>query len=240
MRRNPTKKNIVSFPTAKMEITLAILGDGSVGKSSLVENFKNDGFTSVYKQTVGCDFYEKKLRIRDNAVSLRLWDIGGQSIHSKNIQQYVSTSSAIFLVYDVTNRESFNNLDDWKRLLTKYGATDKIYLVGNKVDMISQRIVTSKQQIEFIKDNNLCGGMYMSAKTGENVIRAFYQVSGEILGTPLTETELECHDKILKVHVLRDDDQGGRTAFADQIEEEKRLEEEEALRRAQQCTCMIQ
>ena len=106
-----------------MEITVAVLGDGAVGKSSLINNFRNDGFTAVYKQTVGCEFYEKQISIRDQMVSLRLWDIGGQSIHSKNIQQYVSTSSAVFLVYDVTNTESFSNLDDWQRTLAKYGVS---------------------------------------------------------------------------------------------------------------------
>jgi small GTP-binding protein len=224
-----------------MEVTLAILGDGSVGKSSLTANFRNDGFDAVYKQTVGCDFYEKKIQIRDNLVSLRIWDIGGQSIHSKNIQQYVSNSSAIFLVYDVTNIESFNNLDDWKRTLEKYcpNGTSNVYLVGNKVDMISQRIVTEKQQNLYIKDNELRGGLYMSAKTGENVVRAFYKVAGEILGTPLTETELETHNKVLKVIINEGNDNGGRTAFADEIEEEMRREEEEAKRKADACQCAV-
>ena len=60
-----------------MEITVAVLGDGAVGKSSLINNFRNDGFIAIYKQTIGCEFYEKKISIRDQLVSLRLWDIGG-------------------------------------------------------------------------------------------------------------------------------------------------------------------
>jgi len=67
--------------------SLAIVGDGSVGKSSIIEAFRSEGFIPVYKQTIGIDFYEKKLRIRgDIYASMRVWDIGGQSIHSKNLQ----------------------------------------------------------------------------------------------------------------------------------------------------------
>ena len=223
------------------EVTLAILGDGSVGKSSLTANFREHGFSAVYKQTVGCDFYEKKIQIRDSLVSLRIWDIGGQSIHSKNIQQYVSKSSVILLVYDVTNVESFHNLDDWMRILKKYRSDGmaSVYLVGNKVDMISQRTVTAKQQDAFIVENSFRGGLFMSAKTGENVVRAFYQVAGEILGTPLTEVELEPLNQVLKVIMQAEADDGGRTAFADQIEEEMRQEEEAARRRAEACACTI-
>ena len=174
-------------------------------------------------------------------VSLRIWDIGGQSIHSKNIQQYVSNSSAVFLVYDVTNMESFNNLEDWILTLKKHcpSGMKNVYLVGNKVDMIAQRTVTTKMQTTFIEENQCRGGLYMSAKTGENVVKAFYQVAGEILGTPLTEVELEPLTKVLKVVVNEGDDNGGRTAFADQIEEEMRLEEEEAKRKAEACKCQI-
>ena len=75
--------------TNQSTTSLAIVGDGSVGKSSIIEVFRNDGFELIYKQTIGIDFYEKKLRIRgDIYVSLRVWDIGGQSINSKNLKVY--------------------------------------------------------------------------------------------------------------------------------------------------------
>jgi Ras-related protein Rab-28 len=91
--------------------SLSIIGDGSVGKSTIIAAFKSDGFVAVYKQTVGCDFYERKLQLRGEIyVSLRVWDIGGQSISSNNLPTYLGHSGAILLVYDVTNRESFNNL----------------------------------------------------------------------------------------------------------------------------------
>jgi GTPase SAR1 family protein len=74
----------------------------------------------------------------DLVASLRVYDIGGQSLNSKNLREYLSGASVIFLVYDVTNRESFGNLDDWLAQVRKNSKTTNIYVIGNKVrsDMI--------------------------------------------------------------------------------------------------------
>lgn len=198
--------------------SLAILGDGSTGKSTIIQMFVTEEFERVYKQTVGCDFYSKNLTIRNRDVSMKVWDIGGQSIHSKNIVQYVGSSQAIFLVYDVTNPESFSNLDDWLRTVRQHSSAKYIYVVGNKVDLISLRQVTVAMHDRFVTENGLKGGLFMSAKSGENVIKAFYQLAGEVVGLPLTDHELAFHDKVLGVTVEKEDE--GRTAMADQIERE--------------------
>ena len=114
--------------------SLAVIGDGAVGKTSIINTFRSDGFGKSYKQTVGVDFFEKLLNIKgDKYVSLRVWDIGGQSINSKNLQKYLASSQIIFLVYDVTNIESFNNLEDWLRMARRCSKASFIYVVGNKV-----------------------------------------------------------------------------------------------------------
>ncbi len=141
---------------------IAVVGDGSVGKSSIIKAFRTDGFDKVYHQvnrskyiyqfvlcrfitimsseqiqTVGCDFFEKKMSVKgDTVISLRVYDIGGQSLNSKNLKQYLSGASVIFLVYDVTNRESFQNLDDWLNQVRRNSDKSKIYVIGNKVILI--------------------------------------------------------------------------------------------------------
>ena len=113
------------------DLTVALVGDGSSGKSSIIRTLTEDGsFSKMYAQTIGCDFHERRMKIRENLVSLRVWDIGGQSIQSKNIKQYVCAAHAVFLVYDVTNRESFMNLDDWFATLMKNGVKKGKYLFG--------------------------------------------------------------------------------------------------------------
>lgn len=223
-----------------MEFTLAILGDGSAGKSSIVQSFVDDGFKSVYKQTIGIDFHEKMADLRGKIVSMRVWDIGGQSIHSGNIKQYVSASSALFLVYDVTNNESFSNLDDWVAIVVKKNKVDskKVFLVGNKVDMLDQLQVSTDQHQQFIEENSLGGGFLMSAKSGENVLRTFYSVANTLLSLGLSKSELEHYNKVIKAHVKQSSDDEGRTAWADKIEEEDRVAALEAQRRQNSgCQC---
>lgn len=207
---------------------LAIIGDGAVGKSSIIAAFRNDGFGPVYKQTIGCDFYEKKLQIRgDRYTSLRVWDIGGQSINSKNLEKYISSSQIIFLTYDVTNSESFANLDDWISMVRKFSKSHYVYVVGNKVDLIRQRQVTESQHERFIIDNKLKGGLFLSAKTGENVVKAFYQAAGEAVGIKLTKQELDMYDKVITAYVVTgSSEEEGRTTFADEIEKEDLKAEE--------------
>ena len=90
----------------------------------------------MYKQTIGVDFYTKIVTLPgDVAVTLQLWNIGGQSIGSNMIQHYIFGSDAVIMVYDITNYDSFQNLEDWYRLVTKTFDKDSVpycALVGNK------------------------------------------------------------------------------------------------------------
>lgn len=202
-------------------VTLALLGDGSVGKSSIISSFQSDGFVKIYRQTIGCDFYEKDIHLSgDVHLALRVWDIGGQSIHSKSLTQYIKNTSAIFLVYDVTNKASFDNLDDWLLNIRSLSSCGLIYLIGNKSDLINLRQVTQNQHEQFIHDNNLCGGMFLSAKTGENVVKSFYSIAAEAKGIHLSKYELSFHDKVLPAYVVPTSEDEGRTLFADEIEKE--------------------
>jgi len=218
--------------------SLAICGDGSVGKSSITQSMKNGGFSPIYRQTLGIDFYEKVFKLRgDRLVTLRVWDVGGQSISSNSLPKYLSGADAIFLVYDVTNAESYGNLDDWLDAARCHSKARFIYLVGNKIDLISSRQVSESQHFSFITQNSMAGGIFLSAKSGENLIKSFYKVAGELTGTPLSASELESYDQVLNVAVTLSGDDEGRTAFADQIE----AEDLAAMQRANQggCNCAI-
>ena len=225
-----------------LSCSLSIIGDGSVGKSTIIAAFRAEGFVAVYKQTVGCDFYERQLKLRgETHVSLRVWDIGGQSIHSKNLNKYLSHSGAILLIYDVTNRESFANLDDWLSQARSCASTEQIYLLGNKVDLVGQRQVSQKEHEAFVTENNLKGGMFGSAKTGENIVRMFYKIAGEAVGVKLTEYELAFYDKVLTAHISTKDvsKDEERNAWADEIEKED-LEAERNKNNGLGCNCAIQ
>ena len=227
MKKSPPHSDLTTFPSL-------LVGDGSVGKTSIVAAFKSQGFTPVYKQTIGIDFCEKSMALRgDTTVSLRIWDVGGQSVNSKSLPNYLAPSTVVFIAYDMTNAESFSNAVDWLARVRQHApsAAGHLYLVGNKCDLLRERQVTDSQHTAFIAQNRLAGGFFCSAKTGENLVKSFYKVAGEVTGQPLSPSELEFHDKVLTAHIKlsgRDDDPEGRTEWADQIEEEDRLAMERA------------
>lgn len=175
----------------------------------------------VYKQTIGCDFFEKNLELRkETFVSLRVWDIGGQSINSNNLSKYLGSSEVVFVVYDVTSPDSFNNLDDWLGAVKKHSKSTLVFLVGNKIDLINLRQISEKEHDRCIHENNLAGGFFVSAKTGDNLVKAFYRVAAEAVGVHLSPSELAFHDKVVKAHVVlsASGDDEGRTAFAEDME----------------------
>ncbi len=97
-----------------MLIQVILLGDGTVGKTSICHRFTNDTFQREYKQTIGLDFFLKRFELEgDVQVALQVWDIGGQSIGSKMLGNYIYGSHAIVFAYDCTNVQSFTNIEDW-------------------------------------------------------------------------------------------------------------------------------
>ncbi|KAG5177650.1 P-loop containing nucleoside triphosphate hydrolase protein [Tribonema minus] len=248
-------------PSTDVQCKLVLVGNGSVGKSSIIARFVDDGFHCVYRQTVGVDFFEKQVTVRNSlTLSLQVWDIGGQSLSSNMLAKYLYGSRVVFLCYDVTDPNSFSDLDDWLRIVRKHfggsGAersSDQqlkqvdIYLVANKIDLLDLRRVKEAQHWSFVSEHNLCGGMLCSAQSGQNVVRAFNHVAAQAAGVRLSEYELAFYDRVLDV--TRHDEpaaskgggggaaDSGRTAMADAIEaEDLALEAAKAAKRS--CMCM--
>ena len=87
-----------------LQYKIVVLGNGTVGKTSLVMRFCEDHFGKSYKQTIGVDFFVRRLELPgDVNVALQIWDIGGQSIFSKMIGTYIYEANAVVLTYDITN-----------------------------------------------------------------------------------------------------------------------------------------
>ena len=224
-----------------MALSIAIVGDGSVGKSSLINSIIANEFEKVYRQTIGCDFYEKSLELRlGQRWSLRIFDIGGQSIASQNLGYYLSSVDAVLCMYDLCNRESFENTGDWVSAVRKHCVKPNvsIYLVGNKVDQYDQRQVAAPQHEARIVEYRLSGGFFTSAKTGDSVMKQLVRVCGETLGLDLTEAELSCYDRVVAAHIQTGDGEG-RTLMADAIEAEDRAIEERKRHDNNGCQCSL-
>jgi Ras-related protein Rab-28 len=220
---------------------LILVGNGSAGKTSICARFKEDGFKRVYKQTVGLDFYEKRVSLRGRQLTLQVWDIGGQSIGSAMLPTYIAGAAVVFLVYDVTDNQSFQDAQDWHGVVARAVAAGAaagggggagagaaaapaarapaMYLVGNKVDLAHLRAVPAAAHDALVASARLEGGFFVSARSGEGVVTAFYTAAARVLGFVLTEHELALTQRVLGVVVSEGTDEA-RTAWADAIERE--------------------
>jgi Ras-related protein Rab-28 len=157
---------------------------------------------------------------------LQIWDIGGQSLSSSLVTQYIYGSGVIFLVYDVTDAQSFSDVEDWLATVTRTLAAKPpkrapaLYLVGNKVDLQHLRKVSETVHARFIAEHGLAGGFFISARSGEAVLSSFYEAAARFLGKTVSASELETLRKVIGVSVVATGSDEARTAEADRIEKE--------------------
>ena len=173
---------------------MILLGDGAVGKTSIAKRFSQDTFGPQYKQTVGVDFLSRHMSIPPNyQVTMQLWDIGGQSIGSRSVRNYISGANAALLCYDITNYESFANLEDWYRLVVDAFEGEEMpqcALIANKTDLKHMAQVSLVKHTQFLEENDMLS-FQISAKSGDQIQLCFFKVAAHLLGiedaVPTTE-----------------------------------------------------
>lgn len=145
-----------------------VVGAGKVGKTSLTIRFAEDRFRESYLPTLGVDFMTKNLTVNEAKVKLQLWDTGGQEFVMSLLPFYFSGAAGGVLVYDITNRNSFNSLDYWLKQIRQNAGDVPVVLAGNKVDIADQRKISTEEAQTFAADKKL---LYLetSAKTGVSV-----------------------------------------------------------------------
>lgn len=113
-----------------------IIGDTSVGKSCILLQFLEKKFKFDHDTTIGVEFGSKIITVNDKQLKLQIWDTAGQETFKSITRSYYRGSIGVILVYDITNRESFNNISRWLDETKSY-ANDKVVvmLVGNKTDL---------------------------------------------------------------------------------------------------------
>ncbi|XP_025977798.1 ras-related protein Rab-28 isoform X4 [Dromaius novaehollandiae] len=127
-------------------------------------------------------------------VTLQVWDIGGQTIGGKMLDKYIYGAQGILLVYDITNCQSFENLEDWYNAVKKANEDSEtqplVALVGNKIDLEHMRTVKVDKHQRFCQENNF-SSHFVSAKTGDSVFLCFQRIAADILGIKLNKAEME-------------------------------------------------
>lgn len=157
-----------------------MLGDASVGKTSLTIRYISGSFLSDLKLTIGVDFYSKTTNFKGKKVKLQIWDFGGEKRFRFLLPQYCKGANAAFFLYDITNKISLEHLPDWTQLIREHAGDIPIMLIGAKVDLEEYRVISREEGIEAAKKYNLASFVELSSKTGKNVEKAF-DVITEIL-----------------------------------------------------------
>ncbi len=173
-----------------------IIGDHEVGKTSIVRRFVEKRFSADYRATIGINILTHSFKFIGNEVAVALWDIGAQQYFKRFRKTYYMGSQAAFIVFDLTNRETFNHLKVWLQELNEFiGKKDlPIVIVGNKSDLIDKRVISYQEGVQMAGDLGSLGEIskvsYIetSAKTGENIEDAFSLIAYHYI-TKSKETE---------------------------------------------------
>ncbi|XP_018409587.1 PREDICTED: ras-related protein Rab-37 isoform X2 [Nanorana parkeri] len=173
-RRQPRSPGAVYDLACKV----MLLGDSGVGKTCFLIQFKDGAFLSgTFLATVGIDFRNKVITLDGLKVNLQIWDTAGQERFRSVTHAYYRDAQALLLLYDVTNKASFDNIRAWLTEVHEFAHKDVvIMLLGNKCDVTSTRVVRREDGESLAKEYGI-PFMETSAKTGINVELAFLAVA---------------------------------------------------------------
>ena len=149
---------------------IIFIGDSCTGKTSIINRIIDNPFNDSYEVSIGIDFMSKNIKFRGQTIKIQIWDSAGQEKYKGLIPSYIKNSSIVFVVYDISNRSTFENVPNWISFVNDIEKTNMV-LCGNKTDL--QREVQKSEGEKVAKDNNI-KFFECSAKTNENLKNMFY------------------------------------------------------------------
>lgn len=142
-------------PNSSNQIKLIVLGEMAVGKTCLINHYKTGKFLQEIPSTNGCSYVQKKISINDKKYILNLWDTAGQEKYKSLTKMFIQNANIIILVYSITDKKSFQSLNDWLKLAKEINGNDGYALgvAGNKSDLYKNSVVSDSQGQDFAKKN---------------------------------------------------------------------------------------
>ncbi|OAY48967.1 ras-related protein RABA3 [Manihot esculenta] len=173
---------------------VVVIGDSAVGKTQLLSRFTKNEFCFDSKSTIGVEFQTRTVTIKGKVVKAQIWDTAGQERYRAVTSAYYRGALGAMVVYDVTKRPTFDHVARWVEELRAHADNSiVITLIGNKADLMDQRVVPTEDAVEFAEDQGLFFSE-TSALSGDNVDKAFLRLLEEIYGV-ISKKALECGDK---------------------------------------------
>jgi small GTP-binding protein len=158
---------------------VVVLGSAGVGKTALLDRVANNVFNNTQIPTVGAQYVSVEMKVENEVCTFELWDIAGQEVFRSLVGFYTRDAAGVFLVFDLTHRQSYTDLPQWLELLQESAPTVKVIIFGNKSDLASEREVAADSADEFATEHGCC--YYEgSAKTGFGVRDAFDKMAETI------------------------------------------------------------
>lgn len=191
IERKLDKFQLIKIQSGEYAYKLILGGDGGVGKTSMVHRFVDDSFQTDYKSTIGTSIMKKECDFEDLESKVRfvIWDLAGQAQFQRVRQTYLSNAEAGILVFDVTRKETFNSIEKWFNEIMGASKSISLILIGNKVDLVEDRKVSSEEGEALAKKLNL-SYFEASAKTGENVNDAFKMLALQMINRYVVSQEV--------------------------------------------------
>jgi len=158
---------------------ITVIGDGGVGKTSLIKKYTKGSFKKEYIKTLGAQFSKYDEKIENSAVKLFFWDIAGQKEFSFMRPTFYKGSKAAIIVYSLAPKEiddSFKHISEWHEDIKKYCGNIPIVLFGNKMDLVNDEELDESNVKEIVDKRDFLGYYKTSAKTGNGVYKAFQAI----------------------------------------------------------------
>ena len=157
------------FAQYDISFKIIVIGDSSVGKSCLTTQAVRNNFMEFYQATVGFEFLTFNLRINNNVIKLQIWDTCGQEVYKSLISNFYRNCSLALIVYAINNRNSYEHAENWLNdLKNQSNPNVRVFLVGNKCDLESERTISKEEGEAFKNEKKLDKFIETSAKTGTN------------------------------------------------------------------------
>ena len=167
---------------------MLIIGDSGVGKSSLMNRFSDNIFSESYINTIGVDFKIRTIEVNGKMIKLQIWDTAGQERFRTIVSSYYRGAHGIMIVFDITDKDSFNNVNMWYNEIQKYASSNiKTILIGNKADFESKRQVDYSEAKEYADSMNMTY-FETSAKTALNVEKSFFELASLLITNVVVNT----------------------------------------------------
>ncbi|KAK8870612.1 hypothetical protein M9Y10_008499 [Tritrichomonas musculus] len=172
---------MISIDNGSTNSKVVLLGNSGTGKTSILQCQLNRSMNETSLPTIGCVYHEVNILVKDENISLKVWDTAGQEIYRSIVPIYVRGSAAAILVYDVSEPASLSSLSQWLSILLEESENVLLYVVGNKIDLTDRYVVEDKEAKHYA-DSIHASFFKVSAKEAKGVNDLFTAIANDLCG----------------------------------------------------------